>query len=245
MTKDGLRTPNYWGSLTQAATVRVGNVAGEEAHAPVSSLLPMVHPNDIELGGWDKTGVDLPPVPADFAEDDLGDLLRVEPIGLPGLSEPETVRHYVRLSQQNHALDLALYPLGSCTMKHNPRINEKVAALPGFLDSHPMAEAQHVQGNLELMYTLQEWLAELTGLPAVTLHPSAGAAGELTGVMLILLFALGHCLPIMIAGSSTAAVRRLTESETWIGSGAWFRKGAGVVIGLLGIYFIGSPFLIG
>ncbi|MBW6485631.1 MAG: sulfite exporter TauE/SafE family protein [Syntrophobacterales bacterium] len=67
----------------------------------------------------------------------------------------------------------------------------------------------------------------------------------LTGVLLILLFALGHCLPIMVAGSSTAVVRRLTESATWIGSGGWFRKGAGVVIGLLGVYFIGSPFLIG
>ena len=74
-----------------------------------------------DLDGWDKTGVDLPAAPP---ADDLGDLVRTAPIGLPGLSEPEAVRHYVRLSQKNHAIDLALYPLGSCTMKHNPRLNE-------------------------------------------------------------------------------------------------------------------------
>ena len=78
-----------------------------------------------------------------------------------------------------------MYPLGSCTMKHNPRLNEKTAMLPGFTDSHPMAQDIHVQGNLALMYTLENWLKEITGLPAVTLHPSAGAAGELTGIMLI------------------------------------------------------------
>ena len=75
-----------------------------------------------ELGGWDKTGVDLPDPEHDAS--DLGDLVRTQPIGLAGLSEPETLRHYVRLSQKNHAIDLALYPLGSCTMKHNPRLNE-------------------------------------------------------------------------------------------------------------------------
>ena len=79
----------------------------------------------------------------------------------------------------------SIYPLGSCTMKHNPRLNEKVAGLPGFTDSHPMAPDALVQGNLEMIYTLQAWLQEITGLPGVTLQPSAGAAGELTGVMLI------------------------------------------------------------
>ena len=88
-----------------------------------------------ELGGWDKTGVDLPAASQDAS--DLGDLVRTAPIGLPGLSEPEAMRHYVRLSQKNHAIDLALYPLGSCTMKHNPRLNEKMARLPGFADLHP------------------------------------------------------------------------------------------------------------
>lgn len=101
-----------------------------------------------ELDGWNKTGVDLPPVTA-APSSDLNGLLRDAPIGLPGLSEPETVRHYVRLSQKNHAIDLALYPLGSCTMKHNPRLNEKMARLPGFSDIHPLQPQSTVQGALE------------------------------------------------------------------------------------------------
>jgi len=102
-----------------------------------------------ELGGWDKTGVDLAEPDEDAS--DLGDLVRTQPIGLPGLSEPETLRHYVRLSQKNHAIDLALYPLGSCTMKHNPRLNEKMARLPGFSDLHPLQPQSTAQGALELM----------------------------------------------------------------------------------------------
>ena len=136
-----------------------------------------------ELGGWDKTGVDL----ADADEDasDLGDLVRAQPIGLPGLSEPETLRHYVRLSQKNHAIDLALYPLGSCTMKHNPRLNEKMARLPGFSDLHPLQPQSTVQGALELMDRLAHWLKTLTGMPAVALSPKAGAHGELCGLLAI------------------------------------------------------------
>ena len=136
-----------------------------------------------ELGGWDKTGVDLP----DAAEDasDLGDLVRTAPIGLPGLSEPETLRHYVRLSQKNHAIDLALYPLGSCTMKHNPRLNEKMARLAGFADLHPLQPQSTVQGALELMDRLAHWLKTLTGMPAVALSPKAGAHGELCGLLAI------------------------------------------------------------
>ncbi|HKR88546.1 MAG TPA: aminomethyl-transferring glycine dehydrogenase subunit GcvPB, partial [Phenylobacterium sp.] len=101
-----------------------------------------------ELGGWTKTGVDLPVAELDAS--DLGDLVRIAPIGLPGLSEPEAVRHYVRLSQKNHAIDLALYPLGSCTMKHNPRLNEKVARLAGFADLHPLQPLSTTQGALAL-----------------------------------------------------------------------------------------------
>jgi glycine dehydrogenase subunit 2 len=136
-----------------------------------------------ELGGWDKTGVDL----AEPAEDgnDLGDLVRHDPIGLAGLSEPETLRHYVRLSQKNHAIDLALYPLGSCTMKHNPRLNEKMARLAGFGDIHPMQPVSTIQGALELMDSLAHWLKTLTGMPAVALTPKAGAHGELCGLLAI------------------------------------------------------------
>ena len=137
-----------------------------------------------ELGGWAKTGVDLPGLEANAA-DDLGDLMRTEPIGLPGLSEPETLRHYVRLSQKNHAIDLALYPLGSCTMKHNPRLNEKLARLPGFADIHPLQPQSTVQGALALMDRLAHWLKTLTGMPAVALPPKAGAHGELCGLLAI------------------------------------------------------------
>ena len=93
-----------------------------------------------ESDGWGKTGVDLPE-PKETGSD-LGDLVRKDPIGLPGLSEPETMRHYVRLSQKNHAIDLAIYPLGSCTMKHNPRLNEKMARLPGFSERRPCPAAR-------------------------------------------------------------------------------------------------------
>jgi glycine dehydrogenase subunit 2 len=137
-----------------------------------------------ELGGWNKTGVDLPDAEPGAA-DDLGDLLRTASIGLPGLSEPEAVRHYVRLSQKNHAIDLALYPLGSCTMKHNPRLNEKMARLPGFSDIHPLQPQSSVQGALKLMDGLAHWLKALTGMPAIALSPKAGAHGELCGVLAI------------------------------------------------------------
>ena len=136
-----------------------------------------------ELDGWNKTGVDLPEAAAPSS--DLAGLLRDAPIGLPGLSEPEAVRHYVRLSQKNHAIDLALYPLGSCTMKHNPRLNEKMARLPGFSDIHPLQPQSTVQGALQLMDRLAHWLKTLTGMPAVALSPKAGAHGELCGLMAI------------------------------------------------------------
>ena len=140
-----------------------------------------------EFGGWDKTGVDMPEPDegADLDASDLGDLVRAEPIGLPGLSEPETVRHYVRLSQKNHAIDLALYPLGSCTMKHNPRLNERMARLPGFADIHPLQPLSTVQGALELMDELSHWLVTLTGMTSVALSPKAGAHGELCGLLAI------------------------------------------------------------
>jgi len=137
-----------------------------------------------ELGGWDKTGVDFPK-DVDFDDSDLAGLTRAHAPELPGLSEPETMRHYVRLSQKNHAIDLALYPLGSCTMKHNPRLNEKIARLPGFIDIHPLQPISTVQGALALMDRLAHWLKTLTGMPAVALSPKAGAHGELCGLLAI------------------------------------------------------------
>ena len=134
-----------------------------------------------ELGAWDKTGVDLA---EEEAPDDLAGLTR-SGLRLPGLSEPEAMRHYVRLSQKNHAIDLALYPLGSCTMKHNPRLDEKLARLAGFADLHPLQPIATVQGALELMDRLAHWLKTLTGMPAVALSPRAGAHGELCGLLAI------------------------------------------------------------
>jgi glycine dehydrogenase subunit 2 len=136
-----------------------------------------------EIGRAETCGVDFDE-PADFAPR-LGGLERGEAIGLPGLSEPETLRHYVRLSQKNYAIDAGLYPLGSCTMKHNPRLNEAMARLPGFGDVHPLQPASTVQGALELIDTLAQWLMELTGTRAVAMTPKAGAHGEMCGMMAI------------------------------------------------------------
>ncbi|HZB90867.1 MAG TPA: aminomethyl-transferring glycine dehydrogenase subunit GcvPB [Stellaceae bacterium] len=129
-----------------------------------------------------RCGVDLPEPPAG---DRLGALRREGPIGLPGLSEPQVVRHYMRASQKNYGIDMGLYPLGSCTMKHNPRLNEKLARLPGFADIHPLQPESTVAGALELIDTLAQWLKALTGMPAVAMTPAAGAHGELCGMMCI------------------------------------------------------------
>jgi glycine dehydrogenase subunit 2 len=104
---------------------------------------------------------------------------------LPELAEPELVRHITALADRTFGIDTGFYPLGSCTMKHNPRVNERVGRLPGFRDLHPLQEDEGAQGALELMWRLQEMLAEIAGLPAVTLQPAAGSQGELTGLMLM------------------------------------------------------------
>ncbi len=108
-----------------------------------------------------------------------------EKVGLPQVSEPQVVRHFVRLSKMNYAIDMGLYPLGSCTMKHNPRLNEKMGRLPGFAQIHPLQPASTVQGALAAIYQVQEWLAKLSGLPHVTLNPAAGAHGEFAGILVI------------------------------------------------------------
>jgi glycine dehydrogenase subunit 2 len=136
-----------------------------------------------EIGRAETTGVDLEE-PGKFSAR-LGPLARTAPLGLPGLSEPEAMRHYVRLSQKNYGIDTGLFPLGSCTMKHNPRLNERVARLPGFGDVHPLQPLSTVAGAIALIAELARWLRELTGMPAIAMTPKAGAHGELCGMMVI------------------------------------------------------------
>src|SRR5204863_8895998 len=112
-------------------------------------------------------------------------LRRSRPQRLPELAEPELVRHFTELSTRNFGIDTGFYPLGSCTMKYNPRVNERIVGLPGFRDLHPHQDDADAQGALELMWRLQEILAEVVGLDAVTLQPAAGSQGELTGLTLI------------------------------------------------------------
>ncbi len=136
-----------------------------------------------EIGDSETTGVDIAKAPAGASR--LAGLERSRPMGIPGLSEPETVRHYTRLSRQNYAIDLGLFPLGSCTMKHNPRLNEKISRMKGFADIHPLAPVQTVQGALAVIHQLAHWLVTLTGMKAVAMSPKAGAHGELCGVLAI------------------------------------------------------------
>jgi len=136
-----------------------------------------------ELGDAQTTGVDLDALPP--VAHRLAGLERTAPIGLAGLSEPETVRHYTRLSRQNFGIDLGVFPLGSCTMKHNPRLNEKVARMPGFADVHPLQPLSTVQGAFGVMAELADWLLALTGMQAVAMSPKAGAHGELCGLLAI------------------------------------------------------------
>src|SRR6266487_14577 len=108
--------------------------------------------------------------------------------GLPEVSEVDVIRHFVRMSTWNYSIDLGMYPLGSCTMKYNSRLNEKVARIAGFAHLHPLAVTEDAQGALQVIYELQEALAEITGLPGISLQPAAGAHGEMTGIMIIRAF---------------------------------------------------------
>jgi len=130
------------------------------------------------------SSINLPGIDAD-APAELAAFSRTTPAGIPGLSEPETVRHFVRLSQWNHGIETGFYPLGSCTMKYNPRVNEQVVRLPGLCHIHPDQPDDTVQGALALLSELQQWLGAISGFSHVTLQPAAGAHGELAGLMMI------------------------------------------------------------
>lgn len=143
----------------------------------------MTEPLLCELSAKGRIGFRFPD--SDVPASPLPDELLREELPLPEMYEPDVIRHFTRLSQLNHAIDIGFYPLGSCTMKYNPKINEEVARLPGFTAIHPLQPIETVQGSLALMYDLQEWLKEIGGFAGVTLQPAAGAQGELTGVLMI------------------------------------------------------------
>lgn len=145
--------------------------------------IEMTEPTVYELSSPGRSGVSLPALDVDPST--LPPSLIRKNLPLPELSESDVVRHFLRLSQMNYAVDKGFYPLGSCTMKYNPKINEDTARLPGFAFVHPLLDPDSVQGCLALMYQLQEWLCEISGLAAVSLQPAAGAHGELTGVLMI------------------------------------------------------------
>ncbi len=162
---------------------RPASDAGSSPTTTGNKALMLEEPLIFEIGSTGTTGVDF--AEPSHAASRLGSLARSAPIGLPGLSEPETVRHYTRLSRQNYAIDLGLFPLGSCTMKHNPRLNERIARLPGFADVHPLQPVATVQGALAVINELAMWLVKLTGMHAVAMSPKAGAHGELCGILCI------------------------------------------------------------
>ncbi|MBA3527090.1 MAG: aminomethyl-transferring glycine dehydrogenase subunit GcvPB [Sphingomonas sp.] len=179
--------PSGWRPSTPAnASAEMPTVTGNRA-------LQLEEPLLFEIGDTETTGVDFDCAPAKAgaqtgslpSQGYINGLARTAPIGLAGLTEPEAVRHYTRLSRQNYAIDLGLFPLGSCTMKHNPRLNEKVARLPGFADVHPLQPQETVQGALEVINTLAFWLLDLTGMHGVAMSPKAGAHGELCGLLCI------------------------------------------------------------
>lgn len=165
-----------------------------------------------EIGDGGTTGVDIEAVPKVASR--LGGLERNREIGLPGLSEPEAVRHYTRLSRQNYAIDLGLFPLGSCTMKHNPRLNEKVARMAGFADVHPLQPQETVQGALAVIQELAVWLIKLTGMYGVAMAPKAGAHGELCGILCIkaALEARGEDRPVILVPESAHGTNPATAA---------------------------------
>jgi glycine dehydrogenase subunit 2 len=143
----------------------------------------MAEPTIYEISSPGRTGIRFPEI--DVPTQEFPDEFKREDLPLPELSELDVVRHFTRLSRLNYSVDNGFYPLGSCTMKYNPRINEVTSRLDGFSFSHPMQPIETVQGNLAIMYLLQEWLGEITGLAGVSLQPAAGAHGELVGGLII------------------------------------------------------------
>ena len=146
---------------------------------------PRLQPTIFERGRPGRGGGKIPHPPADALDRIPAAARRSTPPAPPEMNEPDVVRHYVNLSQLNFAVDTGFYPLGSCTMKFNPKLNEWAARLPGFANLHPLTPDEAAQGTLQLLWELEEALAEISGMRAVTLQPAAGAQGELTGILMI------------------------------------------------------------
>jgi len=146
---------------------------------------PALQPTLAELSRPGRGGGKVPHPPSDALDGIPTELRRASPLDLPELNEPAVIRHFVNLSQLNYSVDAGFYPLGSCTMKFNPKVNEWAARLHGFAQLHPLSPDQLAQGTLELMFDLQSELAEIGGMTAVSLQPAAGAQGELTGILMI------------------------------------------------------------
>ncbi|HQL38578.1 MAG TPA: aminomethyl-transferring glycine dehydrogenase subunit GcvPB, partial [Anaerolineaceae bacterium] len=143
----------------------------------------MSEPTIFELSSPGRQGVRFPE--ADVPHTQLPHGLLRSNFPFPELSEVDVVRHFTHLSRLNYCIDQGLYPLGSCTMKYNPRVNEDAARMPGFAFTHPLQPVETVQGNLALMFAMQEYLKEISGFAGITLQPAAGAQGEFVGVMII------------------------------------------------------------
>jgi glycine dehydrogenase subunit 2 len=153
-----------------------------ERTGPNASTIPTLY----ELSVRGRCGIDLPA--PDVPETALPENELAADCDLPELSQLDVVRHYLALSERNFGIDTGFYPLGSCTMKYNPKVNEQIARLPGFSDTHPLQDTDSVQGNLALMFSLQEWLAEIGGFAGIALQPAAGAHGEFTGLLMMRAF---------------------------------------------------------
>ena len=151
----------------------------------MSVIGPRLQPTLFERSRPGRGGGKIPHPPKDALDRIPAERAARRPPALPEMNEPDVVRHYVNLSQLNYAVDTGFYPLGSCTMKFNPKLNEWAARLPGFADLHPLAPDEAAQGTLQLLWELEGALAEISGMRAVTLQPAAGAQGELTGILMI------------------------------------------------------------
>ena len=175
--------------IARFAAALADELAGTTASTPIGGSVsvtgPRLQPTIFERGHPGRGGGKIPHPPADALDRLPAEARRVTPPALPEMNEPDVVRHYVNLSQLNFAVDTGFYPLGSCTMKFNPKLNEWAARLPGFADLHPLAPDEAAQGTLRLLWELEAALAAISGMRAVTLQPAAGAQGELTGILMI------------------------------------------------------------